>query len=480
VRASYAFHWPSEPRRREGQAGLLALMILLSCGIWDSLITSTVSAEQPSTPPPCSLYASPGGNDKNSGTTRTTPKTFLGAAARTRPGSVVCLLGGTYLLGSTFKPPASGTPAAWIIYRAFGDAPVKFSWTGGADASPMFDMNGGSFPSNPAYLEFRGLNLDGEGKAGDGFFCRGSHHLRFIGNRISNTGGSGIGTIKCDYLTADHNTVDHNGYIPAAAGSSASYYSWTSGISFNSNQWYDSYTGFHNIISNNIVTDEVDQSAKHSDGNGIILDLSDRTYNYSSANTPPALIVNNVVYGNGGRCMEAYVVSNFWMVHNTCHGNNLDSSIARSSSVDINNAHDGYVINNIAVPGNTTSRCYDEENVARNVRYYRNLCFRGSEEASVADPAQFVRADPLFLHPPSFRPSGSYDQTLRPALPGDSFTLQANSPALHIGIDPATVPNLSETVIRDLKKYIYTDINGTARPWGGTPDLGAYQRTPLR
>jgi len=140
-----------------------------------------------------------------------------------------------------------------------------------------------------------------------------------------------------------HGRSQHRGpqrLHPAAAGSSASYYSWTSGISFNSNQWYDSYTGFHNIISNNIVTDEVDQSAKHSDGNGIILDLSDRTYNYSSANTPPALIVNNVVYGNGGRCMEAYVVSNFWMVHNTCHGNNLDSSIARSSSVDINNAHD--------------------------------------------------------------------------------------------------------------------------------------------
>jgi len=104
--------------------------------------------------------------------------------------------------------------------------------------------------------------------------------------------------------------------------------------------------------------------------------------------------------------------------------------------------------------------------------------FPRSEEASVADPAQFVRADPLFLHPPSFRPSGSYEEPLRPALPGDSFTLQANSPALHIGIDPATVPNLSETVIRDLKKYIYTDINGTARPWEEHPIWGLPAHSP--
>jgi hypothetical protein len=58
--------------------------------------------------------------------------------------------------------------------------------------------------------------------------------------------------------------------------------------------------------------------------------------------------------------------------------------------------------------------------------------------------------------------------------------LHPRSPALQKGIDPATLPNLSETVITDLKKYIYTDINGIARPQGGTPDLGAYQHGPVR
>src|SRR5438034_5094607 len=137
----------------------------------------------------------------------------------------------------------------------------------------MFYLGGGSFPSGPAYLEFRGLNLDGRGNAADGFFCRGSHHLRFISNSISNTGGSGIASIDCDYLTSDHNLINHNGYIPSGTAN-PQWYSWTSAISYNSNQWFDNYAGFHNIISNNIISGEVDQSTHHTDGNGIILDLS--------------------------------------------------------------------------------------------------------------------------------------------------------------------------------------------------------------
>jgi len=428
----------------------------------------------------CSIYASPSGKDENVGSSPKSPKTFAGAASTTVPGSVVCLLGGTYILRSTFKPPSSGTPSSWIIYRNYGDAPVKFVWAGAADASPMFDMNGGKFPSSPAYIEFRGLNLDGGGKAGDGFFCRGSHHLRFIGNSVSNTGGSGIGTIQCDYLMVDHNTVTHNGYIPAAAGRNASRYSWTSGISLNSNQWYDSYRGFHNIISNNIVTDEMDQSAKRSDGNGIILDLSDRTYNYSSANTPPTLIVNNVVYGNGGRCIEAFVVTNFWIVNNTCYKNNLDPSIARDGSIAVNNARDGYIVNNIVVAWSASGRCYDRENVTTNIQYYRNMCFGGSQ-VGLSDPQQILQADPLFLSPPDVQPVGNVklgDPNVFSML-RDGLKLQHDSPALQRGIDPAAVPNLSEAIITDLKKYVYVDINGTARPRGGALDLGAYQHSAI-
>ena len=427
--------------------------------------------------PPCTLYASATGNDANSGALPTLPKTLTGAAAVARPGSVVCLMGGIYTLTSALVLPRSGTPSAWIVYRNYEDAPAKFVWTGAADASPMFKLGTGNFPSGPAYLEFRGLELDGSGKAGDGFFCRGGHHLRFTVNHIRNTGGSGIGSIECDYLTVDHNTVFHNGYIPANAGSNAKYYSWTSGISFNSNQWYDSYAGFHNVIANNIVAGEVDQSAHHTDGNGIILDLSNRTYERKSANTPPALVVNNVVYGNGGRCMEAYVVTNFWFVNNTCYQNDLDPSIGKSAAISVIDSEGGYVINNIAVVRNSDNQCYGEEKSTAKIRYYQNLCFGGSEHSGRFGPSQVFIADPLFVHAPDFHPAAKhqYATALEPSLLGDGLTLQPTSPAIARGIDPASLSSVPDVIVRDLAKHTYRDIDGNPRRRDKGFDLGAYQ-----
>jgi hypothetical protein len=34
---------------------------------------------------------------------------------------------------------------------------------------------------------------------------------------------------------------------------------------------------------------------------------------------------------------------------------------------------------------------------------------------------------------------------------------------------------MASAIVSDLKKYIYTDINGKVRPQGGSVDLGAYQ-----
>jgi hypothetical protein len=424
----------------------------------------------------CTLFASATGNDANSGTSPSSPKSFSGAAAASRPGSVVCLLGGTYTLNSSFTPPSSGTPSSWIVYKNLDDGPVNFVWTGAADASAMFHIGGGSFPSEPAYLEFRGLNLDGQGNAADGFFCRGSHHIRFVNNAISNTGGSGIASIKCDYLTADHNLIYHNGYMPSITAV-PDQYGWTSGISFNSNQWFDSHSGFHNIISNNIIAGEYDSSNHHTDGNGIILDLSSGSYNPSTANTPPALILNNVVYGNGGGCIVTYVVTNFWIVNNTCYKNNLDPSLKDAGSLETNASHDGYFINNIAVAWSNTHPAYEQQDSNSNILYYSNMYFGAASNFTYSDPSQFLQADPLFLSPPVFDPalSSQYATVLPPLRLSGGLRLGPSSPAIAKGIDPTTLPNLPQAIVTDLQKYIYTDIHGNRRNPGGPCDLGAYQ-----
>jgi hypothetical protein len=432
-----------------------------------------ISVDNTSTSTNCTLFASPSGSSSNSGSSPSSPKSFQGAANATQPGSVVCLLGGTYNLSSSFSPSISGSPSSWIVYKNYDSTPVNFVWTGAANASAMFYFGGGSFPSGPAYLEFQGLNLNGNGNAADGFFCRGSHHLRFLSNSISNTGGSGIASIDCDYLTADHNLINHNGYIPSSAAN-PSWYSWTSAISFNSTQWFDNYSGFHNIISNNIIAGEIDQSSHQTDGNGIILDLSSGSYDPSTANTPPALIINNVVYGNGGRCIVAYVVTNFWIVNNTCFNNDLDTSESGFGSIEPSDSHNGYIINNIAVAYSTGHPPYEQSGTVTSTLYYADLSFGASNNFSYSDPSQVLQANPLFLSPPSLG-AGGYSNALLPSLLGNALTLLPLSPAFGKGIDPSTLSGLPAAIVSDLKTYIYTDINGKARPHGGAVDLGAYQ-----
>jgi hypothetical protein len=448
-----------------------------AAGISASSSPVTITVNNGSTAADCTLFASPSGNDSNSGSSPSSPKSFSGAAAATRPGSVLCLLAGTYNLSSSFSPPSSGSPSAWIVYKNYGNGTVNFRWTGSADASPIFRLGNGGFPSGgPSYLEFRGLNLDGQGNAGDAFFCNGTHHLRFISNSMSNTGGAGVGSRNCDYLTADHNIINHNGYMPAST-SVPQWYGWTSGISYNSNQWFDNYPGFHNIISNNTVVGEYDSSSNHTDGNGIILDLSSGSYDYSTANTPPVLIVNNVVYGNGGRCIHAFVVTNFWVVNNTCYKNNLDSSLGTVGSFSTNRSNNGYFINNISVAWSSGDPTYTQESSNANIQYYKNLYFGSPLSFSYSDPSQFLQADPLFLTAPFFNPAanGQYATALAPSLLGNGLTLLPLSPAIGRGIDPSTLSGLPSAIVSDLKKYIYTDINGNPRPQGGGSDLGAYQ-----
>src|SRR5262249_12723963 len=76
----------------------------------------------------CTLYAAADGNDDNNGLTQTTPKTLDGASSATVPGSVVCLKGGAYNRSKAFSPAHNGTSDAWIVYKAYGDAPVNFVW----------------------------------------------------------------------------------------------------------------------------------------------------------------------------------------------------------------------------------------------------------------------------------------------------------------------------------------------------------------
>jgi|ERR1700731_1640381 len=476
------------------QGGAPPSLLRVMTGIHASLATN------------CTLYAAPNGNDSNSGTSPTSPKTLNGAAAATSPGSVVCLLGGRYDLGSNeFAPTIAGTSSAKITYQAYGDGPATLVWTGTKDYEPMVLIQGtynGTTYSGTKFLTFQGLTLEGNGLALSGFQCKQAVGVTFIGNTIVNTDGAGIETTDCDYVISDHNLIYHNGYSTADSD--------TSGISYQTVPWADTYTGFHNLITSNIVVGQVDDATADSDGNGIILDWP---YG-SNTTTPPTLILNNIVYGNGGRCIVTnhnpntnQNVTNFWIVNNTCFKNALDNrpltyhfqEIAQLNSTSMTSLN-AFVLNNISSSWTANNPPYALAN-ASGVTYSKNLYFGAACSPSTLCSG-FINGDPQFLTPPYFDPSlagqysmsrpplpltPNYETTTRCAVAGtqawiptcdidSGFALASTSPAYgNIGVDPTTLtsdPNLKA----DLQVVVYKDINGNAR--GGTTgkwDLGAYQ-----
>lgn len=473
-------------------AGTLGGLLRVSTGIHAMLATD------------CTLYAAANGNDSNSGTSPLSPLTLQGAANATSPGSVVCLLGGRYSLACTFYVPNSGTSSAWITYKSYGDGDALIVWTGGYSCGdfPMIKMDStrsGAVPTN--YLQFIGLVLDGQGTALDGFSCTANHDLRFHNNVISNTGGAGIQTINCNYVVSDHNVINHNGYILTGAPSG---YSFTSGISYKDTPCNDTYTGAHLVASNNIIVGEVDQSPADTDGNGVIIDTNQTCV--APFVPPGAIVVNNLIYGNGGRCIEATQAANTWVVNNTCYVNDLDTNQVGIGSITANTATNGFVVNNISVVWKSGTQStggnppYDQENTNSNVQYYNNLFFGNSaccnfstssnwnNPSALNSPVnpQFLGAVPYFdpiaagqfqaARPPSaLTPVNNSSPRCTGWVPtcdiSSAFALSSASPAYNQGIDPTTLTTDSNMKC-DLDTWVYSDINGKGRDLSNW-DLGA-------
>ncbi|HTM36190.1 MAG TPA: right-handed parallel beta-helix repeat-containing protein [Terriglobales bacterium] len=420
----------------------------------------------------CTIYVSPSGG--GNGSTASSPTTLAGANSASVAGSVICLEGGTYNLSSTFSPSHSGTATAYITWRAYGNSPANLVWTGGAGSNvgtgrQMIAING------PSYIKFIGFNLNGQQYANAGILCHGGHHILYQNLYVKNMIYSGLESSACDYMTADHNQIWHVGENPyglATIGSNAG-----SGITYNQQTLFDSYSGLHSVISNNIISGQFDPTTAHTDGNGISLDLTNQSTSGAT------LVVNNVVYGNGGRCIDVGSTSpNYWtntiVVNNTCYKNSLDlSSLSvRANFMDLG-SQNTHFINNISYAWsgwNGTVPNVQVVNSATGTTFHKQLWYGGV--LGTSGTSQFMNADPLFVNPPAFGATagGQYANSIDPGTLGSGLTLQSGSPAKGVGVDPSTISGISSQAVADMQRYIYVDINGVARPHSGM-DLGAYQ-----
>ncbi len=427
----------------------------------------------------CTLYASPTGNDSNNGTSSSTPKTLIGATNAALSGSVVCIMGGAYNLTARIFL-VGGTSSAYTTYKAYGDSTpaITFNGTPGAvDSSEIFNaygadlFNQGSFTNN--YIAVSGITFDGNNKADFCLFWDNVHHIRAIGNTCKNTRRGGIGSIHSDYLTTDGNKITHTGY----AASISDCNDMSSSISYNTTEFWDTYTGFHNFVINNIVSGGADVPC-HSEGKGFIMDLSANSgTSFPPQGTPPTLVANNVFFENSKPCVTAYYVSDVYTLNNTCYKNDLDSpKIYVAPEFEVSGSQRVYLVNNISYGIDSGHYDYGTSgNPISTAVFKKNIWFNGGGlDFTPPDPAQFIHADPVFVNPPTIA-SGQYGSALDPASLGNALMLQAGSPAIDQGIDPTTIPGLNTNIIAGLRQYVLSDVNGNLRPQGSGFDIGAYE-----
>jgi hypothetical protein len=446
------------------------------------------------------LYVSGKGDDANPGTSAEQPLlTLQKADSLVKPGDTVWIMAGIYRNNGSndiLTCTTSGTPDAWITWKAYKDHKPELVAQGCWNAINL----------NASYLVFDGLTLTGnndnvrqsdaeangqidvpntlkawqaegamdklvdasatpnrDGPArttaprrksrpktyqaasplyngsGINVDCRGGktlyHHFMMRNLVVRKFGTCGIAMIATDYYTIENCEVYDNAWYNRYGGS---------GISQLGGRAVDQQPGYHITIRNNRVWNNkclvrVFYLDLYSDGNGIILD--------SLGNYPGSILVeNNLVYNNGGGGIHVFKSrrAKIDITHNTVWRN---QQMWQIYDLGAHAAVNVRFLNNIVVADR-----YRQVNGKpdEGVTYDYNI-YSGSDKGRIfAQGPNDLIADPMFVRAATHRIDGD-------------FRLKSGSPA----IDSAG----SELTPR-------TDLDGKPRPFGVRPDRGAYEWNP--
>ncbi len=423
------------------------------------------------------------GDDSQSGTSPAAAfRSLQKAASLTAPGDTVLVGDGTYTgsagADAVLRIAKSGRPDAWITWKAapgarpdlrptgWGGITITASYividglnvTGANDSLTFEDAVADSKKRRPgARFNTNGILIDGRRSAPDAK----PHHVVIRNCVVSKCSGGGITLLDGDYLIVEDNVIFGNAWYMRFAGS---------GITTLGNWAHDDKPGYHIVIQRNLVWDNKtlvpwERTGKLSDGNGILLDVTDGSENGGPTNpngdtdvknqlpapgtAKPrnrrpewkgrALIANNVSAYNGGSGIHTFRTRHVDIVNNTTYHNGTVVSYPELFS---NNCQDVVILNNIIVPGPANKVTMDNRNVA--VRWDYNL-YPAAQDV-MKGPNDII-ADPLFVRVAA---------DLRQA----DFSLQSESRARNSG-----TPELLQS----------PDMRGIQRPIG-KPDRCAYEK----
>ena len=436
-------------------------------------------------------HVAPGGDDGHDGLTPASAlQTLQQADRRVKPGDRVLVAPGLYLTrdgsdradGSAVLTIRSrGRPDAWITWQALPGGTVELrptGWagiqiTGAYQVIDGFTITG----ANDSIVLAHALDDARKPQADPRFNTNGivvegrrsppeakPHHIVLRRCVVGNLPGGGITVLEADHVTIEDNLVFDNAWFMRYAGS---------GITLLHSWQADDAPGYHVVVQRNQVWNNKtlvpwERTGKLSDGNGILLDVTDQQVTPGATNpnadavtaaapsasaaaampsigkrpawTARSLIANNLSAFNGGSGIHTFRTAHVDIVNNTTYWN---GSIVDCEELFANRSDDIVIINNIIVPrpgGRVTSN-----NRNTGVQWDFNLY---PVAQSVVEGANDIVAEPLFVQ---------VDPDLRRA----DFRLRAGSRGIDTGT--AQLPQAS-------------DLAGSTRPSGAGRDRGAYEQ----
>lgn len=377
-------------------------------------------------------YVKGTGNDANDGKTEQTAKrTLQHVADQVNPGDVVLIGDGIYTSDDkegVLQIKRSGTARKWIAWRAIeGQHPEirPHLWAGikveasyhildglkvigrndsialkYAIADTKNDKPNPTFNTNGIFVEGRKCASDNK-----------PHHIIIRNCEVGKCSGGGITMIECDYVTVEDCSVYNNAWYMRYAGS---------GIT-TLNLWaFDDKPGYHIVIQRNRVWNNRtlvpwEKIAKLSDGNGILLDVTNRdgqsttnpdgdaivqkkregSTNDDKPQRPVwnnrSLISNNISVYNGGSGIHTFRTCHVDIINNTTYWNGTGVDY---EEIFANASYDVVIKNNIMVPrpgGRVTSN-----NRNQDLQWDYNVY---PQEQKVVRGEHDIIADPQFIMP---------------------------------------------------------------------------------
>ncbi|OUL33598.1 hypothetical protein BV372_15825 [Nostoc sp. T09] len=410
-------------------------------------------------------YVSGSGNDRNNGLQESTAfRSLQKAADLVKAGDTVLVMNGTYTQANPYQEimrinKKQGTASAPITFKAYpGHKPFIKSknFTGiKLIGSSYITIDGLTLEGNNdnitlQYALQQKNNLNNPQTSGNGIEIRDfSHHIVIRNNKVSKFGGTGISSVKADYLTYENNVVSQNCfYTPWGANALGVMYSWNSD---NNTSQYKIIIRGNTVYENKSLVPWRD-AGKVTEGHGIMIDDNKNTQQNSlhQLYRGKTLVANNISFKNGAAGIHVYSSAYVDVVNNTTYQNSQYPDTKQYGEISAIAADQVKVFNNIMYarkdgPVNNTSQ-------SKNLQYDYNLVYNSSR-LTTSLTHNVLGKDPLFSDPAR-----------------GNFTLRSGSSAIDTGANNFSGINAPSIDLLGLNRP--QDGNGDGRP---VVDIGALE-----